>query len=378
MKRLTKELLEKAAEFYNKEHSMKQTAEMLYSQYGVKRHFEVLRRNFIKAGIPRRSNKEVARLFVVKKLPEETIKDLINKYSNHNHSVRKLSRDLKLTRKIVKRALINFGVKFRDNNTANVLVHQKYAKHPFDGDEKEKAYMIGLVKGDLTPIQKSSNILRLSVASTHKNFLEFLKDYFAKYGPSHIYPTKNNVGYQWNMSIDLDVNSFSFLIKSKTDNNITFDDNSFYYFLAGLIDSDGAVYTRKSHKYAQYIIRIFGEDKELLEKIKNRFKIMGHNPSFYINSKKGDFRYYHNKRMNYNKDYYILELSRKKEVFNMLNKLPLRHPEKIARKEIMLKFIKNGVISHSQTEEMMQLRNKIDNEVKKYSQEAEYIYKNKI
>jgi hypothetical protein len=58
--------------------------------------------------------------------------------------------------------------------------------------------------------------------------------------------------------------------------------------------------------------------------------------------------------------------------------LPLRHPEKIARKEIMLKFIKNGVISHSQTEEMMQLRNKIDNEVKKYSQEAEYIYKNKI
>lgn len=378
-KKLTREILEKAIEFYKEEHSINQTCKMLSEKCGIKRSREALRKRLNKTGISLRTRSETSKLFSIKKLPQKIIEEIIDKYCNHKHSIRKISRDLKLTRVIIKRTLIESGKQIRNNDTAIRLTNQKYAKHQFSGNDKEKAYILGLVRGDLTALKRSRNTLRLSVASTHKNFLDFLKSYFIKYGHSHIYPTKNKLNYQWNISIDIDIKSFNFLIESKNNNDLAFNDITFFCFLAGLIDSDGAVFIRKSGKYVQYIIRIFGEDKELLEKIKDRLKDMRFHPSFYVCSKKGETRYLSNIRIVYNKDYYILEISRKDETFRMLNELPLKHPEKIARKEIMTKLIKKGVINHSDTGEMVELRDKIDKDIKKYVEEAKtnYLARNK-
>lgn len=374
--KLSINILEKSAQFYLDNHSIKETCEFIFKNYGIMISNDGLRKRLIKIGIPKRDREEVAKIFLRKKLPKDEIKKIIEMYVKDLCSIRKISRDLKLKRRIIRRVLTESGIKRRDNYTSLKLTNQKHEKIPFDGDENEKAYLIGLVKGDLTPTKKSRYSLRLTVGSTHKNFIQFLKSIFSKYGPVYIYPAKDRSYYQWKICAELEMSSFKFLLEAKQEESIlNLDADSFIYFLAGLIDTDGSIYIRKAGKYAQYMVRVFGQDVILLEKINNILHQLGFNSILYVSSRKGEVRNHNGWKIKYNKDYYILELSRKEEVFKLISSLPLMHPEKIARKKIMLDLIKRGIIYYKDTEKMLELRNKIKKEVIKDVKEAKVEYK---
>ena len=172
--------------------------------------------------------------------------------------------------------------------------------------------MMGLVEGDLTALKKSKYTIRLSVGSTHRLFFNMLKNVFGGYGPIHLYPTKHKKNYKWNMSIDLDSESFNFLLGNY---DCCFGGKEmFLNFLAGLIDSDGSIYIRKSDKYIQYLIRVFSQNVGLLKELKHHLSALNLNPSLYLNAKKGKVLKNKGASFGYKQDYYILELSRKNEV----------------------------------------------------------------
>lgn len=60
--------------------------------------------------------------------------------------------------------------------------------------------------------------------------------------------------------------------------------------------------------------------------------MLGMSPKLYLSSKKGKFHYYKNKKFINRKDYYMLDLNRKNEITQLLNKLDLKHKEKNIRK----------------------------------------------
>ena len=82
-------------------------------------------------------------------------------------------------------------------------------------------------------------------------------------------------------------------------------------------------------------IRFCGENVSLLKGIKRRLENEGYNLSIHKNHSKGDFSYHRGVRIQYNEDYYVLEISRKQQVLDLLRKIPIRHPEKMAKIDLI-------------------------------------------
>jgi hypothetical protein len=366
MIKLTPEILEYAKLFYLDNHSIKETKYMIYKKYGVEVSRTGIEKRFKKLGISGRSRKEVGKLFLRKSLSKEIIDKIKYLYVIKNYGIRKINRELSIDRPIIRRTLVEQDIKIRSCDEAIILSHRKHKRFKFSEDKKEKAYLIGLTEGDIHARKKSKFTLRLTSASTHKDFIFLLKSSFEKYGPVYIYPTKNKDSYNWNFTTDLDYESFKFLLESNRSKYINNLKNKFFLdFLAGLIDSDGSIYPKKTGKYVQCVLRIFAEDIGLLEKVKCMLRNFQYSPNLGINAKKGDT----SRGFIYNEDYYNLELSRKQEVLHILKRLNLKHPEKIKRKAIMLGY-ENKVLKHRDLEEMITLRNNIKQEVVKYIEEA--------
>ena len=142
------------------------------------------------------------------------------------------------------------------------------------------------------------------------------------------------------------------------------NDENFFVFLAGFIDSDGSVMIKKSGKYFRFVIRFFGEDLELLEKVRERLKEGGYNTSMHKNHSKGEIRYHKGVKFVYNEDYYILETYKKDEALGLIGEIPIRHPEKIAKKLLMEKIYGQKTIFWKDVEkEVKALKEKIKESV---------------
>ena len=229
--------------------------------------------------------------------------------------------------------------------------------------DTEKAYLYGLVMGDLTPVRKSNYTLKLITHSTHRTFMDLLQKTFEIYGITNYKETKNQNMYRFQTHIDLD--SFSFLLDSKSEiipNWINSD--NFFDFLAGFIDSDGSVIIRKTDRYFQYVIRFFGQNLDLLNEIKTRLESLGYNLSMHKSHKIGDKSYNNGILFKYNKDYYVLETFKKAQTLDLLNKIPIRHPEKIAKRDLIYKINKSGFVQWQDVEtEVKELKSKIKQSV---------------
>ena len=62
----------------------------------------------------------------------------------------------------------------------------------FGGDSNEKAYMTGLVVGDITLVKKSKYTLLLITHTTVDDFVSMFKKTFEKYGNIRVAKPKNN------------------------------------------------------------------------------------------------------------------------------------------------------------------------------------------
>ena len=261
------------------------------------------------------------------------INDVIGLYDS-NIPIREISRRLKLDRSIIRKILLKSGIKIRDSRSSLISMGYIKEKNKFVLQEQERAYLFGLVMGDLTPVKRSNYTLKLITHTTHKKFIDLLQKSFEIYGHTSSVINKRN---EFRFSAYLDLESFSFLLETRKDNIpewIFYKDN-FLYFLAGFIDSDGSIILRKSGKYFQYVIRFFSQNLNLLLKIKDKLENLGYRLSIHKSHSKGTISYYKGIKFIYNKDYYTLEIYRKEETLDLLSKIPIRHQEKIAKREFI-------------------------------------------
>jgi len=274
-------------------------------------------------------------------------------------SIRAVSRKLGISRTAIRRSLVGSNIHIMDSRSAQLSIGYITEKNKFVLSSREKAYLYGLVMGDLTPVRKSNYTLKLITHSTHRTFMELLCKTFEKYGQSNYRETKSKTMFRFQSHIDLE--SFSFLLDSKNEiiPNWIHSDN-FFDFLAGFIDSDGSVILRKSGKYFQFVIRFFGQNLNLLIEVKTRLEVLGYDVSIHKGHSKGDLSYHKCIKFEYNKDYFTLETYKKSQTIDLLKKIPIRHPEKIAKREMIFNINNRNVIYWKDVEtEVKELKSKI-------------------
>ena len=256
-------------------------------------------------------------------------------------SVRLLSRKYTLDRKYIRKLLIEEGTRLLSSLESIQLANLKFEKTPCTTRVEERAYMYGFVLGDVHVHKKSSVTLRLVTHTTHETFVDLFKSIFERYG--HVYCRYIEKSRSWRVSIDVDSESFSFLYLQGSSLPELVKRN-FLSFLAGFVDADGSIILRKSGKYFQYIIRLCGEDGVLLKEIISCLQEMGISCSFFKNATAGETRVLDGVTLTYNHDYYAFDICRKEEVIRLLRIIPLRHEEKIKKKDLLFRTYSRHLI----------------------------------
>lgn len=116
------------------------------------------------------------------------------------------------------------------------------------------------------------------------------------------------------------------------------DREEFLSFIAGFFDAEGSVVKRRHRKKEIYVIKIGNTRKQILEIIKNKLETFGIMTNVYKYSDEGRYHYYKGRLFINRKKYYVLEIAKKKDVLEFLKLVNIKHPEKVKRKEEVLKL----------------------------------------
>jgi intein-encoded DNA endonuclease-like protein len=287
-------------------------------------------------------------------------KEILKLYSR-NIPIREISRNLKISRERIRKTLTDNKVEIKKSRDALILRGYIKEKKKFNLSNQEKAYLFGLVMGDLTPVIKSKYTLKLITHTTHPYFITLLENSFKEYGPTS---SKKNKINEFRFSTYLDLESFSFLLESKNRRLPNWIDNkNLFWFLAGFIDSDGCVMIRKCDKYFQCVIRFFGQNLEILNEIKSRLEKLSYKVSMHISHHKGFTSYSKGVMFRYNKNYYIIEIYRKEETIRLLKIIPIKHPEKLAKRNLIFDLEKKFIYWKDVKDEIKKLNEKIEESV---------------
>lgn len=324
-------VVNKAIEYYNQGNSITQTTKLINEEFGISTNRETIRRKLSNLGITREPSKSI----ILNHRKRAPVKAITKLYVDELWPIRKLSREFKIGRGTINKILKEQNIKQRGPDVDTRLYNLKYEKKKVNLNPTEKAYMFGLVSGDLTPVKRSKFTIRLITHSTHSTFVKLIEEVFGKYGRFKATITKNKTSMR--IVADLDLSTFDFLLTSKEDKIPKWiNEDNFLHYLSGLIDADGSLILRKSGKYFQYIIRLCGEEAFLMKSIKEKLEGMKIHVSLYKNFDKGTERLWNNKIMRYNKDYYCLDIYRKEESIDLIQSLHIKHPEKLIKKDLML------------------------------------------
>ena len=344
MEILTKGMIEIAHELYNQGNSISETTRLINKKYCLNVSPAAVQKRFRRMNFNLRSSKEGN---ILCKRKHINISKLLEDYNN-KIPIRKLSRDLKIGRRTIQKILRENSVSIRNSRDSLIAINHIKEKKKFILIPSEKAYIYGLVMGDLTIVRKSNYTLKLITHSTHKYFIDLLYKTFESYGTTSYKETKHD-SYRFTTYIDLE--SFSFLLNSKTELIPDWINNeNFFDFLAGFIDSDGSVMLKRMGTNIFYNFRFFGQNFVLLKQIKEKLKELGYESSTSLSHKKGYVHYRNGILFRYNKDYYTLE-TRKKHTMELLKKIPIRHPEKIMKRDLIFKIYDQNLKKWSEIEE---------------------------
>ncbi len=259
------------------------------------------------------------------------IDEIVKLYTEDMLSLRKLSKLFNSSKQTIHKILEENNILVRTSEEV-ITTNRKYKRFIFNGDEKEKAYLTGLVVGDISTYKKSKYTLRLITNTTVNQFVELFQNTFSKYGHITIRQNKKRIK-EFGLSIDLDLKSFEFLIKAKKDISFVNDLNKkeFLHFLAGFIDADGSIMIKRSDKFLQFVIRLYNTNKDLLQIIQHKLEDFGFKVHIHMFGRNGDIRYYDGKLITYRSDYFAVEVSNRKDVFSLISQLPLRHESKVEK-----------------------------------------------
>jgi len=235
----------------------------------------------------------------------------------------------------------------------------KYKKYNFSGNPSEKAYLMGLVTGDLHTREHGKQIL-VELSTTHPAMIDLFYTIFQKYGTPKKYIKYNRITkrYGWKAYVHLN-NSFNFVL-SKDDN---IDDEYFYDFLAGFFDSEGCLHVYDNHNYIGLTVLIYNSNKRLLEIIKRRLEKDGFHPKFSIFFKSGRKTregYYSKKEL------WAVRLHTNKEVLSLMSLIPIKHREKLEKLKIISSVNNNKweEISNQINNLRMSIRREVEEYVK--------------
>ena len=233
----------------------------------------------------------------------------------------------------------------------------KYKKYDFSRDPREKAYILGLVTGDICAYKHCRQIAA-ELTTTHPAMMNLFSSVFRKYGRPTIRIKYNKItGRYERVGYVLLNNSFEFMISK--DFNI--DNEYFYHFLAGFFDSEGCVHIYNNHTYLGLSISIYNSNRKLLEIIKKRLEKDGFHPKFYKFFQKGEKTTNNYIRGN---DLWAIVLHIIKEGLALVNEMPIKHQEKIDK--IKITSSSNSNKWESIAGQVNNLKTKIKKEVKEF------------
>ena len=79
------------------------------------------------------------------------------------------------------------GLNLREKVEAQIKSVTRFQKTRFDGSEEDRAYLLGLARGDLN-VAPHGRAIRVKTSSTHPAMIDLVTSLFAPYGPIRVYP----------------------------------------------------------------------------------------------------------------------------------------------------------------------------------------------
>jgi len=226
------------------------------------------------------------------------------------------------------------GLKLRDKVEAQIQAVMKYERKPFQGNDLEKAYLMGLRYGDLDVV-RHGRAIRVRVSTTHPAMANLFESLFSPYGHVARYPRESKfTGYEWNLECDLD-GSFEFLLLRPSIKDLqAFRPAQFDAFLAGFMDAEGTIYMHRKRYGAMFEISISNTDLAVLGFIEKRLQAQGYHP-------RRDDRIQDELRLGYLKvgEISVLHVSKQFEVCQLLSRIRLRHPEKVTKSVFVIERV---------------------------------------
>lgn len=243
----------------------------------------------------------------------------------------------------------------------------RYAKRPFLEDPDEKAYLLGLRAGDLY-VRKHGGSIRATVSTTHPAMVELIRRVFEKYARVVVIPKflKKWNQFEWEV-YSLLHSSFEFLLTKGVEAN-----ESFLSFLAGFFDAEGSISIRKQpgSTRSRVVLEISSNDLRLLKFFHVQLRKLGYHPN--LPSKpartKGEIIGYGP----YTQSFWRLSITRTCEALKLLSYLPIKHKEKVLKRELAIQC--HGKPWKDVSEQIKALRQAIKKEVKVCIEEAEKAY----
>jgi hypothetical protein len=172
----------------------------------------------------------------------------------------------------------------------SAVKRSKHKRTSFDGNDEDKAYILGLTNGDLTALQVSGTAMMVSTSTTHPALASLFHDIFMQYGHVYQYPIYEIVkGYEWKLATRLD-NSFQFLLKTPRQAIDWIAKNKllFMSWLAGILDSDGGISIVNNNSYARISLCFYNTDLDLLRSIGEQLNEFSYHPvGPYLHREKG-------------------------------------------------------------------------------------------
>jgi hypothetical protein len=248
---------------------------------------------------------------------------------------------------------------------------RKYERRPFEGSAEDRAYMLGLRHGDLSVSRPWNGVVRVSTSTTHPAMAELFHTLFGKYGHVYQHPRykKDTESYEWNLSALLD-DTFDFLLLTKAQGwALATRSHSTLAYLAGFFDAEGSIGICRNANAVAIVLAYYNTDLALLRRVRKGLVGLGYHPLRpYLDKKKG-FRSpgYH---IEMKKDYFRVLVARFDEAQAILRILPIRHPEKLAKKKLALS-IERGTDWHRVSSRLATLRARVLDQRNRFVGEAE-------
>lgn len=260
--------------------------------------------------------------------PERLMRSL---YQDQGRSQAEIGTILHVQGQTVNRWLSRLDIPLRSQADSVSLAATKYEVFPCDASPIERAYLLGLRAGDLHA-QVHGRRVRVSVGTTHPAMASLFGSTFSRYGQVRRYPKYNVVSdYAWCVYVDLH-STFGFLLKKPrtVPKWMLRDEALFFAFLAGYFDAEGCISfdLRRGNETVRCVVQSC--DLNILRDIYRHLKDMGFVLSLKLVSEAGVNKL--------SSDFWGISLGRREQVARFLDRLSLRHPEKVTKANLV-KFL---------------------------------------